>query len=59
LPYIFDRFYRADSPRVAAIGGSGLGLYIVRALVRAHGGTIEVQSEPGHGTVFTLRLPIR
>jgi signal transduction histidine kinase len=59
LPYIFDRFYRAESQQNAGIGGSGLGLYIVQALVRAHGGTIDVHSEPGHGTAFTLRLPLR
>ncbi|HEY9180496.1 MAG TPA: ATP-binding protein [Candidatus Baltobacteraceae bacterium] len=59
VPYIFDRFYRVDSPQTQGIGGSGLGLYIVHALVRAHGGTIDVRSEPGAGTTFTLRLPVR
>lgn len=59
IPYIFDRFYRADSEHAATAGGSGLGLYIVHGLVRAHGGTIEVRSEPGRGTTFTLRLPRR
>jgi PAS domain S-box-containing protein len=59
LPYIFDRFYRAGNEHGSAIGGSGLGLYIVHALVRAHGGTIDVRSEAGEGTVFTLRLPVR
>jgi two-component system, OmpR family, phosphate regulon sensor histidine kinase PhoR len=59
LPYIFDRFYRAQSDTTAPIGGSGLGLYIVHALVRAHGGTIDVRSAPGEGTTFVLRLPLR
>jgi two-component system phosphate regulon sensor histidine kinase PhoR len=59
LPYIFDRFYRAQSAHSSSAGGSGLGLYIVHALVRAHGGSIEVRSELGAGTTFTVRLPIR
>lgn len=59
LPYIFDRFYRVESSETQGIGGSGLGLYIVHALVRAHGGTIDAHSEPGDGTTFTLRLPVR
>jgi two-component system, OmpR family, phosphate regulon sensor histidine kinase PhoR len=59
LPYIFDRFYRAQSDTAAPIGGSGLGLYIVNALVRAHGGTVDVRSVPGEGTAFELRLPLR
>jgi signal transduction histidine kinase len=59
LPYIFDRFYRVQSDSTALVGGSGLGLYIVNALVRAHGGTIDVRSVEGEGTTFTLRLPLR
>ncbi|HET9097112.1 MAG TPA: PAS domain-containing sensor histidine kinase [Candidatus Baltobacteraceae bacterium] len=59
LPYIFDRFYRAESENTASVGGSGLGLYIVHALVRAHGGAIDVRSERGTGTTFTLRFPVR
>lgn len=59
LPYIFDRFYRAQDESTANVGGSGLGLYIVQALVRAHGGTIDVRSAPGHGTTFNLNLPVR
>lgn len=59
LPYIFDRFYRVESENTSSVGGSGLGLYIVHALIRAHGGTIDVRSEPGDGTTFTLRLPVR
>ncbi|MDQ2872253.1 MAG: PAS domain-containing sensor histidine kinase [Candidatus Eremiobacteraeota bacterium] len=59
LPYIFDRFYRIDSDLTSSVGGSGLGLFIVNALVRAHGGTIEVRSELGAGTTFTLTFPVR
>jgi two-component system sensor histidine kinase BaeS len=56
LPKIFDRFWRADESRSRATGGSGLGLAIARKLAEAHGGTIEVASTPGQGTVFTVRL---
>jgi signal transduction histidine kinase len=59
LPYVFERFYRVDSEAVEAAGGSGLGLYIARAIVRAHGGTILAGSEPGRGTTFTISLPKR
>lgn len=59
LPYIFERFYRAESDISTAAGGSGLGLYIARAIARAHGGTIEASSEPGRGTTFTVSLPKR
>ena len=57
LPRIFDRFWRADESRSRVTGGSGLGPAIVRQLTEADGGTIEVESEPGRGTVFTIRLP--
>jgi len=57
-PYIFDRFWRGDRSRSHASGaGSGLGLPIVRQLVQAHGGSIDVESEPGQGTTFTIELP--
>lgn len=57
LPYIFDRFYRADKSRSRVSGGSGIGLAIVKQLVEAHGGRVWVTSEPGQGTIFGLTLP--
>lgn len=57
LPMIFERFYRVDKSRTRATGGSGLGLTIAKRLVEAHGGTIEVRSQPGRGSVFTFTLP--
>jgi two-component system OmpR family sensor kinase len=58
-PRIFERFWRGDPSRGrTAAGGAGLGLSIVDALVRAHGGTVAVESAPGEGTSFTMRLPL-
>lgn len=58
LPHIFERFYRADQARSRETGGSGLGLAIARTFVDLHGGTIEVQSQPGCGSVFLIRMPL-
>ena len=55
---VFERFYRADAGRARATGGSGLGLSIVAALVRAHRGSISVTSAPGQGCTFTVALPL-
>lgn len=57
LPFIFDRFWKGDRARTRDGTGSGLGLAIARQLVRAHQGSIEVASQPGQGTTFTLVLP--
>jgi signal transduction histidine kinase len=53
---IFDRFERAVSSR--AFGGFGLGLWIAREIIEAHGGSIGVTSEPGRGSTFVVRLPL-
>ena len=57
LPLVFGRFFRADQSRTGA-GNTGLGLAISKAIVEAHGGTIEVASEQNIGTTFTVRLPV-
>jgi heavy metal sensor kinase len=58
LPNVFERFYRADKARTRESGGVGLGLSIGRWIAEVHAGTIEVQSSPGHGSIFQIRLPI-
>ncbi|MBV9230004.1 MAG: HAMP domain-containing protein [Chloroflexi bacterium] len=57
LPHIFERFYRANRARTRDRGGSGLGLAIVQSIVQEHGGSVEVESTPGKGSTFTLKLP--
>jgi two-component system, OmpR family, sensor histidine kinase BaeS len=57
LPYIFDRFHRADRSRHTEEGESGLGLAIVKALVEAHGGVVSAESTLGQGTRITIKIP--
>lgn len=57
LPYIWDRFYKVDKSRAKGAGGTGLGLAIVKRLVDAHNGSIDVESQPGKGTTFVIKLP--
>jgi heavy metal sensor kinase len=58
LPHVFERFYRADSSRFSQPDGAGLGLAIVKAICTAHGGNVEVESTPGHGSLFRARFPL-
>ena len=58
VPFIFDKFYRADNSDTRKIGGTGLGLAICQMIVKDHDGTISVQSEEGIGSTFTVEFPI-
>ncbi len=57
LPYLFDAFYRVDKSRSRALGGSGLGLSLVKTMIEAEGGHIHADSDGVHGTCFTVYLP--
>ena len=58
LPKIFERFHRVKGARGRSYEGSGIGLALVQELVRLHGGTVSVNSEPGRGSTFTVRVPL-
>ena len=57
LPHLFERFYRVEKSRSRSIGGTGLGLAIAQEIVHRHHGAIAVQSQPEHGTTFTVTFP--
>jgi len=57
LPRIFEKFYRVKDDNTRFINGTGLGLTIVKSLVDSLKGSIHVESEPGHGSLFTVILP--
>ena len=58
LPFIFDKFRQIDSATTRNYSGAGLGLYIVKNFVRILGGTIDVRSTVGEGSVFTISFPV-
>ena len=58
IPHVFERFYRADPSRSRQVDGAGLGLTLVRWIVEAHQGNVEVESQPNRGTSVTIRLPL-
>jgi two-component system phosphate regulon sensor histidine kinase PhoR len=58
LPRVFERFYRVDRSRSRDMGGTGLGLSIVKHVAQVHNGSVQVQSTPGAGSTFRLRIPL-
>ena len=58
LERVFDSFYRVDNTDARTAGGAGLGLTLVRELVRLHGGKVWAESRPGKGSTFFVRLPV-
>jgi len=59
LEKIFDRFYRGGEELTRSVRGSGLGLTLVKKIVEAHSGTVQVKSQPGKGSTFTVSLPLK
>ncbi len=57
-PHIFERFLRADPARTPSTPGAGLGLSLVKWIVDRHNGRIDVDTHPGRGSTFTVRLPL-
>ena len=57
IPKIFDKFYRVKSPKTRQVIGTGLGLALVKGLIEAHRGAVEVESQIGAGTTFRVKLP--
>ena len=58
LEHVFERFYRGGDPLTRTVKGTGLGLTLVQQIAEAHGGTVEIESEPGRGSTFRLKLPV-
>jgi signal transduction histidine kinase len=58
LPHVFERFYRVEAVEHSTVQGLGIGLYIARTLVEAHGGQLTATSMPGRGSTFTVSLPL-
>jgi signal transduction histidine kinase len=58
IPRLTEAFYRPDSARQRDTGGYGVGLYLCKLIVDAHGGQISIESEPGHGTRVLVKLPL-
>jgi two-component system, OmpR family, phosphate regulon sensor histidine kinase PhoR len=59
IPRLFERFYRVDKARSRKLGGTGLGLAIVKHIMQAHNGKVNVESNPGKGSTFTLHFPMK
>jgi signal transduction histidine kinase len=59
LPHIFDKFRQIDNSTTRNYAGTGLGLYLVKGFLTLLGGSIEVKSKIGEGTIFTVRIPVR